>query len=132
MSYSGQCLCGAIRYRLAGEPNVVSVCHCSDCRRSAGAPMVSWAMFPETALTLTRGQPKTINSSGTAMRSFCADCGTGLFYRNAAVLPGIVDIQSSTLDDPDALPPAVQIQTAERLNWMRQLDELTEFERFPA
>ena len=131
MAYSGQCFCGAIRYQLAGEPNVVAACHCSDCRRSAGAPMVTWAMFPETALTVTKGQPKTINSSGTAMRSFCVDCGTGLFYRNDSVLPGIVDIQSSTLDDPESLPPVVHIQTAERLSWMKHLDELPEFERFP-
>ncbi len=131
MTYSGQCMCGAVRYDLAGEPNVVTACHCSDCRRSAGAPMVTWAMYPETGLTLTKGQPRTINSSGTAMRSFCADCGTGLFYRNEAILPGIVDVQSSTLDDPEALPPLVQIQTAERLHWMKQLHELPEFERFP-
>lgn len=132
MPYSGQCMCGAIRYQLAGEPNVVAVCHCRDCQRGAGAPMVSWAMFPEAAFTLTQGQPKTINSSGTAMRSFCGDCGTGLFYRNEAMLPGIVDIQSATLDNPEALPPAAQIQTAERLSWMKQLHELPEFERFPA
>jgi hypothetical protein len=131
MTYSGHCLCGAIRYQLAGEPDVVAVCHCSDCQRSAGAPMVAWAMFPENALTVTQGQPKTINSSGAAMRSFCADCGTGLFYRNETVLPGIVDIQSSTLDDPEALPPVMQIQTAERLHWMKQLHALPEFERFP-
>jgi hypothetical protein len=131
MAYSGQCQCGAIRYQLTGEPNVVAACHCIDCRRSAGAPMVTWAMFPEEALALTKGEPRTFNSSGTAMRSFCADCGTGLFYRNAAMLPGIVDIQSSTLDDPEALPPVVQIQTAERLHWMTQLHELPEFERFP-
>lgn len=132
MHYFGRCLCGAIRYQLSGEPISVSLCHCHDCRRSAGAPMVSWAMFPEAALTLTQGNPKTINSSGTAMRSFCADCGSGLFYRNAVVLPEIVDVQSSTLDNPDALPPTVQIQTAERLEWVKHLHELTEFERYPA
>ena len=131
MFHNGQCLCGAIRYQLTGEPRHVAVCHCRDCRRSAGAPMVSWAMFPESALTLLQGQPKTINSSGTAMRSFCPDCGTGLFYRNAVILPGIVDVQSATLDDPDALPPGVQIQVAERLQWMTQAHELPAFERFP-
>ena len=89
-------------------------------------------MFPETALTLTKGEPKTINSSGSAMRSFCANCGSGLFYRNAAVLPGIVDVQSSTLDRPEDLPPTVQIQTAERLSWMKHVNELPEFERYPA
>ncbi len=131
MTLTGQCLCGAIRYQLTGEPRHVAVCHCRDCRRSAGAPMVSWAMFPESALTLLQGQPKTINSSGSAMRSFCADCCTGLFYRNAVILPGIVDVQSATLDDPDALPPGVQIQVAERLHWMTQAHELPAFERFP-
>ena len=131
MTLNGQCLCGAIHYQLTGEPLHVAVCHCRDCRRSAGAPMVSWAMFPESALTLLQGQPKTINSSGSAMRSFCPDCGTGLFYRNAVNLPGIVDVQSSTLDDPDALPPGVQIQVAERLHWMQQAHELPAFERFP-
>ena len=94
--------------------------------------MVAWAMFPEATLTLMKGEPKTINSSGTAMRSFCADCGSGLFYRNAAVLPGIVDVQSSTLDDPNTLPPTKQIQTAERLSWMKHIHELPEFERYPA
>lgn len=132
MTYSGQCLCGAIRYQVTGEPRVTALCHCRDCRRSSGAPMVAWAMFPAAALTLTKGQPKTINSSGTAMRSFCADCGTGLFYRNAVMLPGCVDVQSSTLDDPEVLPPAIQVQVAERLNWMRHGHELPEFERFPA
>ena len=40
MIYFGQCLCGAIRYQLSGAPNAVTLCHCSDCRRSAGAPVV--------------------------------------------------------------------------------------------
>lgn len=131
MAHSGQCLCGAVRYQVSGAPDTVALCHCRDCQRSAGAPMVTWAMYPEAALTLTQGQPKTINSSGTAMRSFCADCGSGLFYRNEAMLPGIVDIQIATLDDPEALPPQIQIQTAERMNWMRHLDDLPAFERFP-
>lgn len=58
--------------------------------------MVAWAAFSEGALTVTEGRPKTINSSGAAMRSFCADCGTGLFYRNAEVLPGVVGVESVT------------------------------------
>lgn len=130
MSFNGGCFCGAIRYQLAGEPTGVSICHCNDCRRCAGAPMVAWAMYPDTDLTVTKGQPKTINSSGTAMRSFCSDCGTGLFYRNEPILPGIVDIQSATLDDPNALPPTQQFQIAERLIWAKHIHELPEFERF--
>lgn len=132
MIHAGSCRCGAIRYELSGEPHVVAICDCADCRRSAGAPLVAWAIYPEAALTICSGAPRTINSSGTAMRSFCADCGTGLFYRNEAVIPGRVDVQTATLDDPDALPPAVQIQTAERLGWVSRLQTLPEFERYPS
>jgi len=93
--------------------------------------MVSWGMFPETALIVTQGRPKTINSSGSAMRSFCGDCGSGLFYRNAVAWPGIVDVQTATLDDPQAPPPTVQIQVAERLNGMAHLHTLPEIQRYP-
>lgn len=65
------------------------------------------------------------------MRSFCPECGTGLFYRNAINLPGRVDVQVSTLDDPEALPPAVQVQTAERQSWVSHIAELPAFERYP-
>lgn len=129
--YVGGCQCGAVRYRAQGEPKHVALCHCSDCRRSAGAPMVAWAAFAEEDFAVTRGTPKTANTSGHSMRSFCPECGTGLFFRNADTLPGIVDIQSATLDDPDALPPQAHIQVAERVAWMTSQADLPEFERYP-
>lgn len=131
MTLTGGCHCGAVRYSVAGEPQHVALCHCADCRKSAGAPMVGWAAFAEADLTVTQGDLTTHNSSGSAMRSFCPRCGTGLFYRNAEFLPGIVDVQSVTLDDPDALPPQIHIQVAESIGWMKDQDQLPRFERFP-
>lgn len=131
MTHSGRCLCGAIRYEAAGKPNSVSLCHCADCRRSSGAPMVAWAEFPETSLKVAKGTPRTINSSGATIRSFCGDCGSGLFYHNAEVLPGVVAVQSATLDDAGELPPTMQVQVAERLGWMARAHEIPEFQRFP-
>src|SRR5262249_14890443 len=40
MTMTGGCHCGAIRYALVGEPKFHALCHCTDCRRHAGAPMV--------------------------------------------------------------------------------------------
>ena len=65
------------------------------------------------------------------MRNFCPRCGTGLFFTNADNLPGIIDVQAATLDDPDALPAQVHIQTAERIGWMAQAHTPPEFARFP-
>jgi len=131
MHLTGRCQCGAVTYELTANPKWVAVCHCRDCQRSAGAPMVAWAMFPESGVRILSGVPKTFNSSGAAMRSFCAECGTGLFYRNDETLPGLMDVQAATLDDPNALPPAVQVQTAEQQSWVPHLGTLPAFERYP-
>jgi hypothetical protein len=129
--HSGGCQCGAVRYEVSGEPHHAALCHCNDCRKSIGAPAATWAAFAEGDFRVTAGDPVTYNSSGAAMRSFCPRCGTSLFYRNAEMLPGIVDILAATLDDPEALPPAIHIQTADRLSYMADLTALPEFERYP-
>jgi hypothetical protein len=131
MELAGGCQCGAVRYELNGAPMHVAICHCADCRKSSGAPMVSWAMFAAGQFALTQGEVTTFNSSGASMRSFCPTCGTGLFFTNEVNLPGIIDVQSATLDDPDALPAQVHIQAAERIGWTQQLHDLPAFERFP-
>lgn len=131
MTIEGGCHCGAIRYAIDGTPFTGVICHCSDCRKAAGAPMVAWSMYPEAAFTVTAGVPKVYRSSADARRHFCAECGTGVFYTNAAELPGIVDVQTATFDDPAEGPPRMHIQTAERIKWSETLHELPEHERFP-
>jgi hypothetical protein len=131
MKFTGQCHCGAIRYELTGAQISHALCHCSDCRRHAGAPMVGWAMFPAAAVKVLSGTPKIYRSSEHGRRHFCAGCGTGLFYVNDQMLPGVIDVQSATLDDPDAIPAQVHIQVAERLEWMERAHGLPRFERYP-
>lgn len=128
---AGGCHCGAVRYRAEGAPLHHALCHCVDCRRSAGAPMVGWIAYPERQVTVT-GAPVTYHSSESGRRLFCGACGTGLFYSNAEMLPGIIDIQSATLDAAGDVAPAAHIQVAERLPWMERLHGLPEFARFPA
>lgn len=127
---TGRCQCGAIHYEVRGEPVYSALCHCSDCRRSAGAPMVGWALFPEDDVKVI-GEPKAYRSSQDATRHFCATCGTGLFYRNAISFPGMVDIQTATLDDQSAFPPAIHIQWAEAAPWMGRMHELPRSDRYP-
>ena len=131
MDITGGCHCGAIRYEAEGEALTHALCHCTDCRRHAGAPMVGWTMYRLDAVKVTKGAPKIYESSKHGRRHFCPQCGTGLFYTNTEMLPGIIDIQSATYDDPNAVPAMVHIQTAERLQWMERAHELPSFERYP-
>jgi hypothetical protein len=131
MSITGGCHCGAIRYEVNGDLIVHALCHCTDCRRHSGAPMVGWTMYPADAVKVTQGEPKVYASSEHGRRHFCANCGTGLFYVNDVNLPGIIDIQSGTYDDPGVVAPVAHIQIADRIGWMARVHELPVFERFP-
>lgn len=53
------------------------------------------------------------------------------FLRQRQHAARIVDVQSGTFDDPDLVPVAVHIQTAERIGWMERAHELPAFERYP-
>jgi hypothetical protein len=130
--FTGHCHCGAVRYEVDAEPKWSALCHCADCRRHAGAPVVGWIAFSAKSLKVVQGKPKVYRSSEHGRRHFCPDCGTGLFYFNAVNLPGIADVQTATLDDPDAIAPQIHVQTAERLAWMERAHELPAFPRYPS
>ncbi len=128
---TGGCHCGAIRYEVEGEPHHSALCHCTDCRRNAGAPMVCWTLFGNDHFRVTQGEAKVYASSEHGRRHFCPACGTGLFYTNDQIFPGQTDVQAATLDTPEALPPTAQIQVAERIAWVKDMDGLPAFQRYP-
>ncbi len=87
-------------------------------------------MVPADQVSI-EGEPSIYHSSEHGRRHFCGRCGTGLFYVNEQMLPGMIDVQTGTLDTPDALPPQAQIQVAERIAWMEDAHTLPRFERYP-
>ncbi len=131
MARVGGCHCGQVRYEVEGEPVYHAICHCDACRASSGAPMVAWYAVKEAQFRLTSGEMSQYEGKAGSQRQFCPTCGTGLFFRNAEVLPGLVDIQSATLDDAGEVAPTMQVQCADRLAWVPAIGELPEFERYP-
>ena len=127
----GGCHCGAVRYAVDGAPGRAGICHCTDCRRHAGAPLMAWGIWEADQFRVLKGQPVEYASSEHGRRWFCPACGTGIFYTNAAIFEGLVDVQLATLDDPAAFAPSEQIQTAERIPWMEHAHALPAHVRFP-
>ncbi|HYZ61376.1 MAG TPA: GFA family protein [Acetobacteraceae bacterium] len=122
----GGCLCGHVRYEAGGEPFHPTICHCTMCRKAAGAPMVAWFSVPRTGYRLVAGVPARYASSPHAVRSFCPRCGTPLTFESTAY-PEEIDITTASLDEPEAMPPADHTHVATRLPWVRLADALPEY-----
>lgn len=117
MTYEGGCRCGAIRYRVAGEPLSAGYCHCRMCQRAAGANVVAWVAFRREEFRFVKGEAKPFKASARATRRFCPQCGTALTFEYAACSETI-DVTIATLDEPYAPEPMYQIWTSNRAPWL--------------
>lgn len=122
----GGCLCGAVRYRLAGAPTSSALCHCRSCRRASGAPTVAWVTFARRDVEILAGVPVRFESSPGIVRQFCGRCGSPLIYE--IVREDSIDITTASLDDPDRFPPASEVWLAHRLGWQPAQAALLHFE----
>ena len=102
---TGGCLCGAVRYEVAGALRPVIMCHCRQCRRTHGH-VAAYTAAPRAAVTLLdeRGLDWFESSPGVR-RGFCKLCGSSLFWERLA--GGNRSIAAGTLDDQSGWwPPA--------------------------
>jgi hypothetical protein len=118
----GGCLCGAVRYRLEGEPFLVGTCHCADCRKESGSVLVAYAKWPIDRFSFT-GNVRT--QSG---RSFCPECGSRLFNLHA----DDVEIRIGSLDDaPTNLLPQQEGWIKRREPWLHPIEGVPQYTEDP-
>jgi hypothetical protein len=114
----GGCFCGEVRYQIEDGDYRAGHCHCTMCRRTSGAPFVSWLIVPNERFKYTGKAPALLESSEHGKRYFCAKCGTPVVCLVDSH-PDNVDITVGSLDDPEAVTPDFEIYTDTRLAWVR-------------
>jgi hypothetical protein len=112
----GGCLCGAVRYRVSGEPVAATLCHCRSCRRASGGTNVAWAVFDKSDFEWLGAAPDAYSSSPGIEWLHCDECGSLVGYTRAS-RPDHMDITTGTLDEPDGFPPTVEIWLEHRIGW---------------
>jgi len=133
--HEGGCLCGTVRYRVIGGPNLTAVCHCTRCKRMTGSAFSMPAYFDEAAVKITSGVLKTYEChSDETTRwlklEFCPNCGTTVTW-TAEGSPRARGIAVGTFDDPNWIKPSAHIWTRSALHWMAFPGEVTAFETVP-
>jgi hypothetical protein len=121
---TGGCLCGKIRFIVAGVPDYPHTCSCVHCQKRAGGPMQSWVGFPLDGLRWTGegGEPTWYDTfPGETKRGFCPICGShvaALDYGDTTI-----GINLSALDDQDGedLVPVNQSFRGDAVSWLAQV-----------
>ena len=113
----GGCQCGAVRFRvkLLGRP---SICHCRMCQKAFGGFFGPLVTTHDAAWT--RGEPKWFQSSNSARRGFCGDCGTPLAYETRFGL----ELAIGAFDDPAVAAPVIQVNPNDRVPFFDHLTSL--------
>ncbi len=126
----GGCLCGHIRYHIKGAPLDGFHCHCTICRKSAGAGHQSWSMIPTSNFHVDHGNVKIFPSSEKVIREFCPECGTQILSKFTND-PDHVYISMGSFDDPEKLKPTSHVYADTTVSWDEQDDGLPRFEAMP-
>jgi len=114
-TWTGGCLCGAVRYRIDADPISGVACHCRDCRYVTGGAEADFVIVTKAAFSKLSGEEtvhRTVADSGVGVwRAFCPTCGTPLFCGSDRHADHLF-VYAGTFDDAAAF-------TRESHIWMR-------------
>jgi hypothetical protein len=121
MLIDGGCHCGRITYEAEIDPDLVSVCHCTDCQSLTGSPFRVTVICSARQVRLTAGNPKLytkLGDNGLPRRQhFCGDCGTPLFTSGAGG-PDDWGIRWGSIRQRGELRPRRQIWCGSAVPWI--------------
>jgi hypothetical protein len=117
----GGCHCGRIAYEAEIDPDLVSVCHCTDCQLLTGSPFRVTVICSAEQVRLTAGTPKLYTKLGDSGRPrhqhFCGECGAPLFTSGAGG-PDDWGIRWGSIRQRAELRPRRQIWCASAVPWI--------------
>ena len=131
--HKGSCLCGAVRYEIAGELGPIVLCHCSKCRKASGSAFNAVSPVARRDFRLLSGADAIARyepSPGVRL-AFCRHCGSSLFSERDS-LPDVLRLRIGTLDTPVGVRPSAHIFVASKADWFEILDGAPQHAERPA
>jgi hypothetical protein len=116
------CSCGQLRLETAGDPFVVSMCHCLACQRRTGSAFGIQAGFTSDQVHVVGRFRDYVRVSDEADRKehvfhFCPDCGGTVFYTEPTE-PDLMVVSVGAFADPSFPPPTESGYEVRRHPWV--------------
>ena len=116
------CHCGQLRLEVAGDPFVVSMCHCLACQRRTGSAFGMQAAFTPDQVHVVGRFSDYVRVSDEADRKehvfhFCPNCGSQVFYTEPTE-PDLIVVSVGAFADPSFPPPNEAGYDSRRHPWL--------------
>jgi hypothetical protein len=127
----GQCLCGAVAFEIDVPARWAWHDHSTASRRAHGAAYATYVGSWRRRFRITQGEAAiTRYEDGATARSFCAVCGTPLFYERPRS-PHMVNIPRALFDSRTGRQPLYHIAIEELQEWAYAGEPLVPLKGFP-
>ena len=134
----GSCLCGGVRFEIAGPLMRSSHCHCRPCQKGHGAPFRTRARVAAADFRFLAGEELVsfYESTPGTHRGFCKVCGAPVLVkfeehsRSAQTDPRAVALYGvalATLDDDPSLRPDAHAFIVDKAPWFTVTDDLPQY-----
>ena len=124
----GGCECGAVRYRMGGEPIFVNCCHCRDCQKISGSAFAINGMIEADRLQVLEGKGTLVVEDGAAR---CSRCKSLLWAEHAQFAGKIRFVRLGTLDEGERFPPDAHFFVRSKHPWIAIPAGVPAFETLP-
>lgn len=133
MAASGSCLCGAVSYRVEGEPLNSVFCYCRDCQKATASDKFFGVWLRKQQFHLLTGELSSFvrigDSGGKLDQQFCTQCGSLIVL--ASQEANFMALAGATLEDSSDLGPSMLIHTGSAPAWAVFPDGLPQFKGKP-
>lgn len=118
MALTGACLCGGVRFEVAGPLVSAGYCHCTRCQRRSGTAASANARLAPGSLRILAGGEllRDYAPPDGSVKIFCSACGSALFTRR----PGDAEpsgVRLGAFDDDPGIRPQYHQYTAYAAPW---------------
>ena len=127
-SHRGHCRCSAVVIMACGEPELTVYCHCDDCWRATGAPVLASVGFPKRNIVWEADGALKRYKEGTATRLFCSHCGSPVAQEHDSA-DHMTFFNTGFMDNPNDFPPTYHTFTGQQLDWLELHDDLRKVDK---
>lgn len=132
IKHQGSCLCGEVRFEIAGDFDHFFLCHCGRCQKDTGSAHAANLFSLSAKIEWRSGETRvrTFQVPSTRhVKGFCSVCGSAV---PTVQLDGaLLVVPAGSLDSAIDVRPDAHICVASRAEWDRGLEDVPQIEELP-